>query len=76
MIDLAAGVQPVLERAEIVNFAATRNALNALNERQSRDVRGLKKLYANRMKTAELMTTRLHSPFAGVSPVMTISLLD
>ena len=41
---------------------ATKNALNALNDRQSRLVCGLKKLYANKMKTTELMRTKLHSP--------------
>lgn len=35
--------------------------------RQSRLVLGLKKLNANRMKIAELMTTRVQSPYAGMS---------
>src|SRR6516164_2940478 len=39
--------------------SATRNALKAPNERQSRPVRGLKKLYANRMKTTELTMTSM-----------------
>ena len=38
-------------------------ALNAPKLRQSRDVYGLKKLNANRMKTAELMNTSSQSPY-------------
>ncbi|QFS88243.1 hypothetical protein FIU96_15430 [Marinobacter sp. THAF39] len=41
---------------------ATRNALKAPNERQSRLVLGLKKLNAKKIKTAEFRTTRLQSP--------------
>jgi hypothetical protein len=41
---------------------ATRKALNAPNERQSRAVCGLKKVYANMMKTTELIRTKLHNP--------------
>ncbi len=41
---------------------ATRKALNAPNDRQSRLVRGLKKLKANRMKTAELRMTNPQRP--------------
>ena len=42
--------------------SATRKALNAPNERQSRVVWGLKKLNAKKMKIAELMITRDHNP--------------
>jgi hypothetical protein len=42
--------------------SATRNALKALKERQSRFVFGLKKLNAKRMKIAELMMTSDHRP--------------
>ena len=42
-------------------------ALNALNERQSRVVVGLKKLNAKKMKMAELRSTRDQSPYAGIS---------
>jgi hypothetical protein len=42
--------------------SATRKALNAPNERQSRAVCGLKKLNANRMKTAELIRTSDQRP--------------
>ena len=47
--------------------SATMNAEKLPNVRQSRLVFGLKKLKANRMKIAELMTERDHSPYAGVS---------
>jgi hypothetical protein len=42
--------------------AATMNAENVPNVRQSRRVLGLKKLKANAMKTAELMRTNVQSP--------------
>jgi hypothetical protein len=42
--------------------SATRNALNAPNERQSRFVCGLKKVKAKKMKIAEFMKTSDHSP--------------
>jgi hypothetical protein len=43
------------------------NAENVPNVRQSRAVRGLKKLSAKKIKTAELTMTRDHRPYAGVS---------
>src|SRR5262249_50646927 len=46
---------------------ATMNAENALNERQSRDVRGFVKLNAKIMKISELIITRDHKPYAGAS---------
>ena len=42
--------------------SATRKALNAPKERQSREVRGLKKLSAKRMNTTELMMTSHQRP--------------
>src|SRR6266508_345009 len=47
--------------------SATRKAENALNDRQSRLVRGFAKLKAKMMNTAELMTTRGQRPYAGTS---------
>ena len=41
---------------------ATMNAENMPSVRQSRRVRGLKKLKAKRMNTAELITTSDHKP--------------
>lgn len=41
---------------------AMMKAENAPNERQSRGLRGLAKLNANRMKTAELTRTRDYRP--------------
>lgn len=41
---------------------ATTKAENMPRERQSWRLRGLKKLAANRMKNAELMSTSDHSP--------------
>jgi hypothetical protein len=42
--------------------SATRKALNAPNDRQSRDVFGLKKLKAKKIKTAEFRMTRVQRP--------------
>ena len=44
--------------------SATRKALNAPKERQSRPDFGLKKLNAKRMKIAELKATNIQSPYA------------
>jgi hypothetical protein len=45
------------------------NAEKALNDRQSRDVRGLAKLNAKIMKIAELMMTSDQSPYADGSSI-------
>src|SRR5262245_25716767 len=50
--------------------SATRKAVNAPNDRQSRAVRGWVKLNAKMAKTATLMTTRDQRPYAGVSEVI------
>src|SRR3989304_2196877 len=50
--------------------SATRKAEKAPKERQSRFVRGRAKLRAKRMKMAELIRTRIHSPYAGAAGVM------
>jgi hypothetical protein len=48
---------------------ATMKAENALNERQSRLVRGFVKLKAKIMNMSELMMTSDHSPYAGDSSI-------
>lgn len=52
-----------------------RKALNAPKDRQSRVVIGLKKLRANRMKIAELMTTRAHSQWVPHSSIVLLGSL-
>src|SRR5262249_52864516 len=52
--------------------SATRNALNAPKERQSRGVRGLKKVKAKRMKTAEVTAASHHRPELGASLVIVV----
>jgi hypothetical protein len=49
------------------------NAEKVPNVRQSLAVFGLKKLKANRMKTAALIATNDHRPYAGTSWFMTAS---
>jgi hypothetical protein len=52
---------------------ATMNAENVPKVRQSRVVFALKKLKANRMKTAALMITKDHRPYAGASRFIKVS---
>src|SRR3989344_2997128 len=53
---------------------ATRKALNAPNERQSRAVRGLKKVNAKKMNSAEFRSTKDQRPYAGVSDIAASSI--
>src|SRR6266540_4760563 len=51
--------------------SATMKAEKALNDRQSRAVRGFVKLKAKIMNTNELMMTSDHKPYAGASSICT-----
>src|SRR6266705_5817272 len=58
---------------DISTNSATMKAEKALNDRQSREVRGLAKLKAKIIKTKELMMTSDHNPYAGASSICTSS---